>query len=301
MGKEKARTTKWTLKELPKVNSPFRISIISELTEHDDYKKELGNGIPGFTSEELKEIEEKYQNQGGMQNKDIQNELKKKGLPVKQNTIKHYIKVNQLPKPIKHEKTGIGPKVAIYPLDFMRHLNFVRFMLTIGRERCGNLLKKFYTPPSTAKISDYSFLQTVYYGKEICDSGEEICDSNSVEGFAPFLYDAYSEMFSDMSLIANVTDIGLNHHIGILKTIIASINGDENLKIDNEFKQYATRFNKMKLKLEYYKTVDSEFYNKIKFRLNKYLSQLKKVKQILEDVSKRFDSLIQEAKNASWT
>lgn len=291
MGKEKARTTKWTLKELPKVNSPFRTSIISELTEHDDYKKELGNGIPGFTLEELKEIEKKYQNQGGMQNKDIQNELKKKGLPVKQNTIKHYIKVNQLPKPIKHEKTGIGPKVAIYPLNFMRHLNFVRFMLTIGRERCGNLLKKFYTPPSTPRISDYSLLQSIYYREEY----------DSIEEYPPFLYDSSSEICFDLRLIDEMAESCLDYHIKMLKYLIANINGDKNLEIDIKFEHCETVFNKMKSKLESFKNVDSKFCNKIKLRLNKYLSQLEKIKKILEDVSKRFDSLIQEAKNASWT
>ncbi len=100
------------------------------MTEFDEYKKAVSDGFQGFSSEELAAIEQKYQD--GMLREDIENELKEKKWPVNINTIKHYIKVGQLPKAACCKKEGKA--LYLYPPEFMRHLNVVRFLLATGRK-----------------------------------------------------------------------------------------------------------------------------------------------------------------------
>lgn len=90
----------------------------------------MSDGFPCFSEEELTAIEQKYQ--AGMLREDIQNELKKKRWPLNIHTIKHYIKVGQLPKAACCKKEG--RVLYFYPKEFMRHLNLIRFLLTTGKK-----------------------------------------------------------------------------------------------------------------------------------------------------------------------
>ncbi len=141
MGIKNKRNTKLKLEDIPKVNTSGRALFVEKVTGLEEYKKAVESGIPGFLEEELKVIEKKYEDQGGMLQEDIQNELKNKGWQVKSNTIKHYIQVGQVPRPnTRIGKAGKGA-VSLYPLDFMRHLNLVRFALNAGRNPMSALIK----------------------------------------------------------------------------------------------------------------------------------------------------------------
>ena len=141
METRKKRTTKLKLEEIPKVNTSGRALFIEKVTRLEEYKQAVESGIPGFLEEELKAIEKKYKDQGGMLQEDIQNELKNKGWQVKSNTIKHYIQVGQVPRPnTRIGKAGKGA-VSLYPITFMRHLNLVRFALNAGRNPISLLIK----------------------------------------------------------------------------------------------------------------------------------------------------------------
>ena len=130
MKTEKKRETKLKLEDIPKVGTAGRDVLAKSLTELDEYKKAMSDGFPGFSEEELKVIEQKYKD--GMLREDIQNELKKKKWPLNINTIKHYIKVGQLPKATCCKKEG--KTMYFYPSEFMRHLNLARFLLATGKK-----------------------------------------------------------------------------------------------------------------------------------------------------------------------
>lgn len=299
----KKRVTKLTLAEIPKVGSPFRTSLLKKLTESDIYKEAiLKNAALGFSTEELNAIEEKYKNQKGLFNEDIQNEINKKGWLVKSSTIKQYIQKEQLPMSKERRKVKGKGAVSLYPLDFMRHLNFLRYLLNSGRETCEKILNAFTPHPVSQRMSDFSFLQSMFYGELLYD-GDYIDE--------PFLYYGAGDRFLNMGLIKEITEDGLYYYIELFKLAIAVLSGDKNFKIDNKCKHNLMvgdkmnsslkLFNEMKTKSEFSKNVDSEFFNKAKLRLSKYLLQLQEIKQILENVSERIDSLIEETRKESWT
>ncbi len=130
MKTEKKRETKLKLDDIPKAGTAGRDILVKALTELDEYKKAVADGFPGFLEEELSTMEQKYKD--GMLREDIQNELKKKRWPLNINTIKHYIKVGQLPKATSCKKEG--KTMYFYPQEFIRHLNLVRFLLTTGKK-----------------------------------------------------------------------------------------------------------------------------------------------------------------------
>ena len=306
----KKRTTKLTLGDIPKVGSPFRSMLINKLTELDIYKEALGrNAALGFSTEELKVIEEKYKEQKGLFNEDIQNEISKKGWLLKPTTIKQYIQKNQLPMPKERRRIKGKGAVSLYPIDFIRHLNFVRFMLNAGREICERILEALTAPPSSYKMSDYSFLQSMYYGKEIYDGDER-----------------YDDFFTEQCewggprFIEHIIKYELAPKIALIKFAEAVLDGDKKFKFNNDFDASShgmftddrtmpgdalnpsiKLFNAMKAKLEFPKKVDKQVYTRVRTRLQEYLKQLQEISQTLEDVLRRFDSFIEESKNASWT
>lgn len=127
---EKKRETKLKLNDIPKAGTAGRDILVKSSIKLHEYKKAMSEGFQGFSEEELKAIEQKYKE--GMLREDIQNELKKKRWPLNINTIKHYIKVGQLPRATCCKKEG--RVLYFYPKEFMRHLNFVRFLLATGKK-----------------------------------------------------------------------------------------------------------------------------------------------------------------------
>ena len=288
----KKRVTKLTLEDIPKVDSPFRSMLINKLTERETYKKALEkNAVLGFSSWELNAVEEKYKTQGGMLNEDIQNEIIKKGWLIKPATIKQYIQKDQLPMPKERRRVPGKGAVSLYPLNFMRHLNFVRFMLNAGREVCMNILYETPSSQFSSRMSDYSFLQSIFYGEEIYEGDDR---------FDPFLYNETGDMYYNMYVIVHIKEY-LDLIIKDLTYAEAVFNDHKNFKNDNKFEHCLKLFNVMKAKLGPSKNLDNEFYERVKARVQKYLKQLQEIGQTMEDISKRFDSLIEETKKASWT
>lgn len=174
MKTEKKRETKLRLDNIPKIGTAGREILVKSLIKLHEYKKAMSDGFPCFSEEELTAIEQKYKE--GMQREDIQNELKKKRWPLNINTIKHYIKVGQLPKATCCKKRGKA--MYFYPSEFMRHLNLVRFLLTTGKKsdsfaavvrvmtdvefRDDVLLDKH--DEECYKEYDYGFLHVIYIG-----------------------------------------------------------------------------------------------------------------------------------------
>ena len=150
-----------------------------------------------------------------------------------------------------------------------------------------------YETPSSqyfSGISDYSFLQSIYHGETIYDGDDRYED---------FLYAPY-EMFGLYSINSIISE-GVDPKIAFIKGAEASLIGDKNFKNDNEFEHSLKLFNVMKTKLESSKKVDNEFYSRVRTRLQKYMKQLQEIRQTLEDVLRRSNSLIEETKKASWT
>lgn len=130
MKTERKRETKLKLDDIPKVGTAGRNILVVALMELNEYKKALSEGFSYFSEEELNAIEQTYKK--GMLREDVQNELKKKRWTLNINTIKHYIKVGQLPKAAGYKKEG--KTMYFYPPEFMRHLNLIRFLLTAGKK-----------------------------------------------------------------------------------------------------------------------------------------------------------------------
>ena len=104
------------LEDLPEVNTIFRKTMLNHLTTMDTYKEDLDKGLPFYSEEELKEVEKKYKLKG-MTKKDIMSEIYKKGWPFKENTLKHYIQINQIPRAERREKTNTG-MISYYPENY---------------------------------------------------------------------------------------------------------------------------------------------------------------------------------------
>ncbi|TLD41698.1 MAG: hypothetical protein JETT_2059 [Candidatus Jettenia ecosi] len=289
MEKQK-RTTKLTLDVIPKVGSRDRAMLINNLTELEIYKLAVGkNAALGFSTEELNAIEEKYKGQRGLFNEDIQNEINKKGWLVKPTTIKQYIQRDQLPMPKERKKVKGKGAVSLYPLDFMRHLNFVRFMLNAGRETFISLLVLISTAQELGKISDHSFIRSMHHCEEIYDS-----DDNS-----SIIDDYCDEIENNISFLDSSVMDGLNYLIEDFKTAINIL--DDQYRGDTVTEHRLKIFEKIKEKLRKSKNIDNDFFNTIKLRLNKDISELYEIKKALEDSSRKLKDLIAETKKALWT
>lgn len=130
MKAKRKKETKLKLDDIPKVGTAGRNILVVALMELKEYKKALSEGFSYFSEEELRAIEQKYK--AGMLREDVQSELREKRWTLNINTIKHYIKVGQLPKATCCKKEG--KTKYFYPSEFMRHLNLVRFLLTTGKK-----------------------------------------------------------------------------------------------------------------------------------------------------------------------
>lgn len=122
--------TNLKLSEIPPVDSVLRKLILKLYMTDPTYIEDIGKGLPFFTEEELNSIEERY-GEKGMTKKDLMAEIHKKGWLIKENTIKHYMQIKQLPVSLRREKTAQG-MISRYPHDLIRHLNFIRYCLYAG-------------------------------------------------------------------------------------------------------------------------------------------------------------------------
>lgn len=278
--KAKKQITKLTLEDIPKINSPFRMKLINDnnLTEKNIYKESLQrNAVLGFSTEELKAIEEKYKKQGGMLNEDIQREIDKKGWLLRTDTIKNYIKKGHLP--LASERKRFGKKVVyIYPLNFMRHLNFVRFLLNAGREVCMNILDDIQQKTSNG-MSDYVFLQTY-------SLFSSVSPGSSV--FSPMLGRLYG--------IIEEGDEGV---LGAIEFAEFVVSGNTNYKeagFGSDGKQERKIFEDQK------KTVQnkSNFDDVLRLRLQSYILRVKEIEYSIKEIIKKVESLEDETKNALW-
>lgn len=268
------KATKLKLKDIPGALSPFRLKFIDGLTTSDIYKNTIKSGIPGFSEEELSVIEKRYEKQGGLLQSDIQNELKNKGWQVRQNTIKHYLKVGQLPKPTESrgKKTSRGA-FSLYPTNFMRHLNFVRFMLNAGRNLCEDILKSSDVPLPSSGLNDYFLLEMC------CAEGDE----DFV--FCEFIWGHISSALSDGFIKARWA----------IKSAESLVNGEiDNSTIGNLRRKTFERIQ------EQFGSSDN-LKNAIKLRLKKYSDKLNEIETSLIAIQDKVESLESETKNALWT
>jgi hypothetical protein len=114
------------LSDIPKVNEPYRRFLI-EFTKERFYQEEIEEkGIPFFSEQELKLIENKYKEKNGMTRQEMFSEIHNKGWLIKENTIKSYIQKGLLPRATNRVKTNKG-MISLYPPTIIRHLNFVRY------------------------------------------------------------------------------------------------------------------------------------------------------------------------------
>ena len=116
---------KLQLKDIPKIDSPLRRHLL-RFTGEEFYQKEIEEGTPFFSDNDLNALEEKYKD--GMTKKDLISEIHKRGWQIKESTIKSYISKGLIPRALKRVKTNKG-MVSIYPSDTIRHLNFTRYCL----------------------------------------------------------------------------------------------------------------------------------------------------------------------------
>jgi hypothetical protein len=143
------------IEDIPPVNSPFRKTLIETLISQDAYLSDLKKGYPFFSNEELEAIENKYKNRG-MTRSEILSEAYQKGWTVKDNTLKHYIQINQMPRADRREKTDKG-MIAYYPANSIRHLNFLRYCI-FSKSEFSELLSSLI---DFLKNTDKNILRTI--------------------------------------------------------------------------------------------------------------------------------------------
>lgn len=138
--------TKLKMSQIPPADSVLRKLILKHYLADPAYVEDIRKGLPFFTEEELKAIEERYEDKG-MTRKDLMAEIHKKGWLIPENTIKHYMQIKQLPLSLRREKTSQG-MISRYPHNIIRHLNFIRYCLYAGtvfltdKEALADRLKK---------------------------------------------------------------------------------------------------------------------------------------------------------------
>jgi len=272
--KEKKQVTKLTLEDIPKINSPFREELIknNNLTEKIIYKEAWGrNTLIGFSTEELKAIEEKYKKQGGMSNEDIQREVNTKRWLLKPDTIKNYIKKGLLPLASERKRLG-GKVVYLYPRDFMHHLNFVRFLLNAGREVCMNILDDI--PKQTSnKINDRYFLKKLSDYSEGYDSVFQSLRCRLMRS----IEEDISALLGDLAFAESVIDGNTND----------TDRGKEQRKMFEDLKKTVQN--------------NSNFDNALKLRIKSYMLRIEEIEYSIKAVIEKVESIESEAKNALWT
>lgn len=293
----KKTVTKLTLEDIPKVGSPFRKMLIDKLTELDIYKKlrEINTAV-GFSTAELNAIEEKYKRQEGLLNEDIQNEINKKGWLIKPTTIKQYIQKEHLPMPIKRRKVKGKGAVSLYPRNFMRHLNFVRFLLNAGRDICMSILSDISSPPTSNKTSDHDYL------KKISDCSESSSYDSIFEAVLCRLWTAKQEdianTLGDLEDAESLID-------GTNDTVDATMTDEQRKRFtDEQIEMFNDRRKEQRKIFENLKKTvqnNNNFDNALKLRTKSYILRMKEIEYSIEAIIKKIESIEAETKNALWT
>jgi hypothetical protein len=99
------------------------------LIESEEYKDAIEKGLPFFTTEELSELDRKYEN--GITWKQIDTELSKKGMIFKQSTFRKYIQEQKIPPAKGYISTDKG-REAIYPSNIIQHINIIQYFFRVA-------------------------------------------------------------------------------------------------------------------------------------------------------------------------
>jgi hypothetical protein len=163
----------------------------------------------------------------------------------------------------------------------MRHLNFVRFLLNVGREVCMNILDDI--PKQTSNnISDHDFLKMYIPFDDISN---------------PFWKSIFEPTCCRMQ---QLVDEEIPNVISAIEFAIYVISGNTNYKdfgYCDEGKLERKKFEDLKKAVQN----NSNFDNALKLRLKSYILRMTEIKYSVEELIKKTESLEVETKNALWT
>lgn len=159
----------WKIEDLPKVGSSKRILML-QLMETEMYEEDI-KGSAFFSSDELRSIEKTYKDRG-ITKAEIMNKVEKR-LMLKWNTVKNYIQNDLVPRALRREKTEKG-MISVYPANFIRHLNLVRYCLLSHKQSLQPIADLFAAPD----IDDHTLIVA-----ESQDSGSGISGDDCFHEF----------------------------------------------------------------------------------------------------------------------
>jgi hypothetical protein len=113
---------------IPKYGTPLRSQLVTLVSSLPGYQEGLDKGFPLFTSEELKELKERYKD--GFTWEEIDKILSGKGIFFKKATFRKYIQDGIIAKAFDYKNTTSG-RVAIFPADTISHINFIQYYYKI--------------------------------------------------------------------------------------------------------------------------------------------------------------------------
>jgi hypothetical protein len=109
---------------------PFQRSLLSALVVITaSYKKDVADGLPFFSEEELSKIEANPNyKESGLTFQQIKEILASKGLILKPATFKKYLALGLIPGTTNIKRTGKG-NIGFYPVSIIRDINLIKYTL----------------------------------------------------------------------------------------------------------------------------------------------------------------------------
>lgn len=120
------------LENLAKQTAELRDGLSRMIVNDPQYLESLKAGAHFFSSQELVDIETKYQDQG-LALKQIQEELAKKEIDLKIPTFKKYVGMKLVSGTSSIQKTDKG-SIGFYPSHVIRQINLIKYLLESKRD-----------------------------------------------------------------------------------------------------------------------------------------------------------------------
>lgn len=134
---------------------PLRRSLVSALVVRlPSYKKDVADGLPFFSEEELAQIEAEDEELTFQQ---IKEKLASKGMILKPATFKRYLGLGVIPGTSRIQRTGKG-NIGYYPARIIRDINLVKYALYANLS-FEDLLKSSI---DTYSVNLFEFIETLH-------------------------------------------------------------------------------------------------------------------------------------------
>lgn len=128
----------------------YQLIVLNDLLLNTDkYKKTIEKGLRFYTTDQLQDIEKKYED--GITWKEIDAELASQGMIFKKATFRKYVQEKKIPSSIDYKKSRKG-REAVYPKDTIKYINLFQYLHRVADNKSiDSLLTLLHSEKVTAK------------------------------------------------------------------------------------------------------------------------------------------------------